>query len=65
MKEFLETLVADPEMVCNFVENDAPDLAAQTFPIGAVEALERNTIDRDLVRQDAGVPGTLRVSGMP
>ena len=42
-------------MVSNFVEDHAPDLAAQTFPIGAVEALERSAVDRDLVRQDAAV----------
>src|SRR5438093_12556994 len=42
-------------MVSHFVEDHAPDLAAQTFPIGAVEALERRAVDRDLVRQDAAV----------
>src|SRR6266540_6646049 len=53
-----EALVADPEVVSNLVEHDSPDLAAQTLAIGAVEALERSAVDRDLVRQDAGVPAS-------
>ena len=53
--ELLEPLVADPEVVGNLVQHHAPDLAAQTFSIGAVEALERPAVDRDLVRQDAAV----------
>jgi hypothetical protein len=56
--DLLETLVADPEVVSNFVEHDSPDLAAQTLPIGAVEALEWPAVDRDLVRQGAGVPAS-------
>src|SRR2546426_9030694 len=42
-------------MVSDLLEHHAPDLAAQTFPIGAVEAFERPAVDRDLVRQDAAV----------
>jgi hypothetical protein len=53
--ELLETLVADSEMVSHFVEDDAPDLALQTLPVGAVEALERPAVDRDLVRLDSAV----------
>ena len=46
----LEALVADPEMVGNLVEHDVPYLAAESLRIGAVEALERPAVDRDLVR---------------
>ena len=53
--KLLETLVADPEMVRYLVEHHAPDLAPQTLPVGAVEALERPAVDRDLVRQDTAV----------
>src|SRR6266480_4792347 len=42
-------------MVSYFVENHTPDLAAQTFPVGAVKAFERPAVDRDLVRQNAAV----------
>jgi hypothetical protein len=45
-----EALVADPEMVGNLVEYDVPDLAAKRLRIGTVEALERASVDRDLVR---------------
>jgi len=45
-------------VVSNLVEHNSPDLAAQTLPIGAVEALERSAVDRDLVRQGAGVPAS-------
>ena len=45
-------------MVGDLVKNDAPDLAAQTLAIGAVETLERPAVDRDLVGQDAGVPAS-------
>jgi hypothetical protein len=40
------------------VKHDAPDLPAQTLAVGALEALERPAVDRDLVRQDAGVPAS-------
>jgi uncharacterized membrane protein len=42
-------------MVSDFVEDDAPDLTAQTCPVGAVKSFERSAVDRDLVRQDAAV----------
>ncbi len=42
--ELLETLVADSEVVSNFVEDDAPDLALQALPVEAVEALERPAV---------------------
>ena len=45
-----EALVTDPEMVGNLVDHHVPDLAAQRLRIGAVEALERAAVDRDLVR---------------
>jgi len=54
----LESLVADAEMMGNLVEHDVQDLAAQSRRIGAVDALERAAVDRDLVRQGAGVPAS-------
>src|SRR2546430_2360808 len=54
----LETLVADAKVVSDLVKHDSPDLAAQTLPIGAVETLQRAAVDRDLVRQDAGIPAS-------
>lgn len=42
-------------MVRDLMEHHPPDLTAQTLPIGAVQPLERPAVDRDLVRQDAGV----------
>jgi len=53
--ELLETLVADSEMVSDLVQHYPPDLAPQALPIGAVQALERPAVDRDLVRQDTAV----------
>jgi hypothetical protein len=42
-------------VVRDFVEHDVNDIAAQQLGIVSVEALERATVDRDLVRQRAGV----------
>jgi hypothetical protein len=40
-------------MMSDLVEHNVPDPAAQSLPIGAVEALEPYAVERDLVRQDA------------
>jgi hypothetical protein len=42
-------------VVRDFVEYDVSDIAAQQLGIVSVEALERAAVDRDLVRQRAGV----------
>jgi multiple sugar transport system ATP-binding protein len=52
-----EPLVADPEVVRDLVQHDAPHLGAEQVVAPAVEALERAAEDRDLVRQRAGVVG--------
>jgi hypothetical protein len=53
--ELDQPLVADSEVMRELVQDDAANLAAQAFGIRAVEAHERRTVDRDLVRQDAAV----------
>src|SRR5579885_1079362 len=53
--QLAQTLVADPEVVCDLVQDDAADLGAQEICVPAVEPLERSLVDRDLVRKHAGV----------
>jgi hypothetical protein len=42
-------------MMRDLVENDALDLAVQALRVLAIEAFERATVDRDLVRRNAAV----------
>jgi hypothetical protein len=42
-------------MMCDLVQDDVPDLAAQQLRVVPVEALERAAVDRDLVRERARV----------
>ncbi len=53
--ELSQSRVADAEVVCDLMENDAPNLPAQAGGIATVEALERSAVDRDLVGRDSGV----------
>ena len=50
-----QPLVTDAEVVCNLVQHNVPDLPAEQFRVVSVEALERATVDRDLVREHPAV----------
>src|SRR5438132_12573967 len=50
-----QALVADPEMMGDLVQDDAPDLPLEPTAVVPVEALERAAVDRNLVRQRARV----------
>src|SRR5437868_3596289 len=50
-----QPLVADPEVVRELVERNAPHFAAQPLHVAAVQAQERPAVDRDLVGQDTAV----------
>src|SRR6266566_1303729 len=50
-----QALVADPEVVGDLVQHDAPHLPAKHLLVLSVEALQRAAVDRDLVRERAGV----------
>jgi hypothetical protein len=58
-----QPLVADPEMVGDFVQNDALDLRDEPVWVVAVESNERPTVDRDLVREDVPVEGATPCQG--
>src|SRR5436190_9419001 len=55
--EFAQPVVADPEVVGDLVQDDPPDLRLQERWVVAVQPLEREPVDRDLVRRHAGVAG--------